>query len=76
MTRRILWYVTCLAFSSEVAPSAEISAGVYFPHPYGIVIGACRIGCGVEILQRVTVGKRCRDTPEIPTIEREYHLPR
>lgn len=74
IVRRILWYLTCLAFSSDVAPSAEIGAGVYFPHPYGIVIGACRIGCGVEILQGVTVGKRYRHIPEFPVIEDECRI--
>jgi serine O-acetyltransferase len=74
IARRILWYLTCLAFSSEVAPSAEIGAGVYFPHPYGIVLGACRLGHGVEILQGVTVGKRYPDKPEAPIIEDECRI--
>jgi len=66
--RRLLWYMTCILFSSEVAPSAEIGGGIYFPHPYAIVIGPCRIGRDVEIQQGVTIGRKQRESLDVPTI--------
>jgi len=46
-----------MRYSSEVAQNSVIGAGLYTPHPYGIVIGLCEIGEDVEILQNVTIGK-------------------
>ncbi len=52
-----LWRRNCIRFSSEIAQNSVIGAGLYTPHPYGIVIGLCEIGEDVEILQNVTIGK-------------------
>ena len=58
LLRRLVWYVTTIWFSCDVDPEAEIGAGLYLPHPLGIVIGGgVRIGRNVSILQNVTLGR-------------------
>ncbi|WP_062018173.1 serine O-acetyltransferase [Aureimonas sp. AU4] len=54
--RWILWWASCLAFGSELAPSAVIGGGLYTPHPFSIVIGRSRIGSNVAVMHNVTVG--------------------
>lgn len=54
--RRILWWWTCLVFGAELALAAEIAGGLYVPHPYGIVVGRCRMGRNAMIMQNVTIG--------------------
>ncbi|WP_246697701.1 hypothetical protein [Rhizobium sp. G21] len=56
--RRLVWLWSVYAFGSDIAIEAEIGGGLYLPHPHGVVIGACRIGRGVTILQNVTLGSR------------------
>lgn len=63
-----IWRRNCVRFSSEIAQDAEIEAGLYTPHPYGIVLGVCKIGANVELLQNVTIGKRHAQSRETPTI--------
>lgn len=68
LCQRIVWYVTCLATGSDVDPDARIGGGIFFPHPYGVVIGQeARLGRRVTILQGVTVGRKRPDTG-MPTI--------
>lgn len=55
--RRILWYWTTIYFSSDIGVDLKCGGGVYFPHPFGIVInGQCQIGENVTILHNVTLG--------------------
>ncbi len=56
--RRIWWWATCLRFGSEIAIGSPIGPGLYIPHPWGIVVGVCKVGANVTILQNVTIGKR------------------
>jgi serine O-acetyltransferase len=56
--RRLVWLWSVYAFGSDIAIEAQIGGGFYLPHPHGIVIGACRIGRGVTILQNVTLGSK------------------
>ena len=56
--RRVWWWATCLRFGSEIAIGSPIGAGLYIPHPWGIVVGICKVGDNVTILQNVTIGKR------------------
>jgi serine O-acetyltransferase len=58
LVRRIWWWLTCLIFGSEIAIGCEIAGGLYIPHPYGIVVGRCKIGRNVALLQNVTIGHR------------------
>lgn len=66
--RRIWWWWTCLVFGAEIAIGCEIGGGLYIPHPYGIVIGVCRVGRNVSILQNVTVGAKSEAEPGCATI--------
>jgi serine O-acetyltransferase len=61
--RKIVWWMTCLAFGSELALGAEFGGGLYVPHPYGIVVGVAQIGRNVAIMQNVTIGKRQESSP-------------
>lgn len=44
--------------SCEISPAAQIGPGLYLPHPIGIVVGPCRAGVGLTIMQNVTIGLR------------------
>ncbi|KQM58879.1 MULTISPECIES: serine O-acetyltransferase [unclassified Sphingomonas] len=59
--RRIWWWWTCRRFGAELAIDATFGGGLYIPHPYGIVVGACSVGRDVAILQNVTIGTRGDD---------------
>jgi serine O-acetyltransferase len=72
--RRVVWWLTCLIFSSEIAIAAEIGGGLYVPHPYGIVVGVSDIGSNVTILQNVTIGRKGLGDKERPRIERGVQL--
>jgi serine O-acetyltransferase len=67
--RRLLWWITCIVFSSEIAIACEVGGGLYIPHPYGIVLGVSDIGKNVTILQNVTVGRKKLNDKERPKIE-------
>lgn len=56
--RRVVWWLSCLLFGSEIALAAEIGGGLYVPHPYGIVVGRCRLGRNLVLQQGVTIGNR------------------
>lgn len=57
-------------WSSEIGAEAQISGGLYTPHPFGIVIGnGCVIGRDVTVLQNVTLGRRNPDAGAVPVIE-------
>lgn len=56
--RRVWWWWTCRRFGAELAMDATFGGGLYIPHPYGIVVGVCRVGRDVTILQNVTIGTR------------------
>lgn len=57
--RRVLWYLTSTWTGTEVSFKATFGAGVYFPHPTGVVIGETwDIAEGVTIMQGVTLGRK------------------
>lgn len=66
--RRLVWLWSVYAFGSDIAIEAEIGGGLYLPHPHGVVIGACRIGRGVTIMQNVTLGTRRRGERAAPVV--------
>jgi serine O-acetyltransferase len=66
--RRIVWWLTCLVFGSEIAISCEVGGGLYIPHPFGIVVGVSDIGKRVTILQNVTIGRKSLADKERPRI--------
>lgn len=66
--RRVWWWATCLRFGSEIAIGSPIGAGLYIPHPWGIVIGICEVGEDVTILQNVTIGKRALMEDGVPVV--------
>ena len=72
--RRVLWWMTCMIFGSEIAIDATVGGGLYIPHPYGIVLGAATIGRNVTILQHVTIGRRARGETADPVIEDGVYL--
>jgi serine O-acetyltransferase len=69
LLRRILWWFASLVFSSELAIGAEIGGGLYIPHPYGIVVGAAKIGRNVHLLQNVTLGRKTPLDAGDPVVE-------
>lgn len=66
---RIAWYITNMAFASDIDPSVRIGPGLHVPHPTGIVMGGgSRLGRNVTILQNATLGQAHRGTGETPRI--------
>lgn len=56
-------------FSCDISMASEISPGVVFPHPIGIVIGeGVIIGSGSRVYQNVTIGRRSHSSPSSPRI--------
>lgn len=72
--RRVLWWVTCVTFGSELALAARIDGGLFIPHPFGIVIGECTIGRGATIMHNVTVGVRHHGDGGFAVIGDDVHL--
>ena len=72
--RRIWWWWTCRKFGSEIAIGCTVAAGLYIPHPYGIVVGVCTIEENVVILQNVTIGSRHSHSPGHARIGRGAYL--
>ncbi|MFG1298781.1 serine O-acetyltransferase EpsC [Xanthobacter sp. V3C-3] len=66
LLRRIVWWATCLIFSSEIAIGAQVGGGLFVPHPYGIVIGQAKVGRNMRLLQNVTIGRKSQDDPRDP----------
>lgn len=50
-----------LFFKIDIPPRVEIGAGLYFPHPQNIVIGANSIGRNAVIYHNVTIGAKFLD---------------
>ena len=74
LLRRIWWWWTCIVFGSELAIACDIGGGLYIPHPFGIVVGTCKIGRNVTILQNVTIGHKDRLGKGEPRIGDEVML--
>lgn len=72
--RRVWWWWTCRRFGAELAIGCVIDGGLYVPHPYGIVLGVCRVGGNVTLLQNVTVGSKSGDGPRGATIGTGVYL--
>lgn len=74
LLRRIWWWLTCLVFGSELAIGCKIGGGLYVPHPFGIVVGTCKIGRNCTILQNVTIGHKDRGGKGEPHLGDEVML--
>ena len=60
--------------SAELNPAAEVGAGLFLPHPYGVGIGGgCRIGRDVTVHQGVSIGAK---TVEVTNQHRTTEYPR
>ena len=74
---RLVHRLNMVVSAAELSPDAEVKAGLYLPHPYGVTIGTgCRVGPDVTLFQGAVLGAkrvdRDGDAPrrEYPTIER------
>lgn len=62
LLRRIVWYATSIWTSTEISFLASFGAGVYFPHPTGIVVGdSWDVGSDVTLMQGVTLGRKASE---------------
>jgi len=69
LLRRILNYLTSLAFSSQIGTGSKIGGGLFLPHPWGIVIGhGVVIGENATIFQQVTLGRGNHLKSEYPRL--------
>src|SRR5579859_5694142 len=57
----VLTYLNFILFGIEITPQCEIGPGIFFPHTFGTVIGANRLGSNVTVFQGVTLGAKDLD---------------
>ena len=70
LMRKIIGHLTCIVTSCHCSAKASYGAGLYFPHPSGIVIGdGVEIENNVTIYQGVTLGLKELGTDKYPTVE-------
>jgi serine O-acetyltransferase len=56
-------------FNCEISLDSDIGAGLYLPHPLGVVIGgSSKVGSNCTIYQMVTLGRYNLTIPDYPTI--------
>lgn len=65
---KVSMYLNIILFGLEVPAACEIGPGVFFPHTYGTVIGAGRIGSRATIFQGVTLGAKELDMKFDPAL--------
>ncbi len=41
---RLVYFLNCVVFGADLAPSAEVGPGLALPHPVGVAFSAVRIG--------------------------------
>lgn len=58
---KIISMLNFFLFGIEIAAQTEIKEGLFFPHTFGIVIGASHIGKNATIYQGVTLGAKTLD---------------
>jgi len=65
----VLRTVGVVLVGAEFVPGAAVGAGLFLPHPVGVVLGnRSVVGCNVTIAQGVTIGARVPDA----TLEQGY----
>ena len=75
LLRRLVWLWTTRAFACDIAIGLRAGGGLYFPHPYAIVInGAAVLGGNVTVHQGVTIGIESDPNPAVPVIEDDVVL--
>ncbi len=63
---RLLHRINMLMHSCDLSPKAEIGEGLYFPHPFGIVIGhGVKAGKNLTLFQGVTLGSKDLGKPSL-----------
>ena len=68
--RRLVWYMTARSFGCDIGVEVQAGGGLYFPHPFGIVIHShSKIGRNVTLLQNVTLGIVDPSNPGCPVLE-------
>lgn len=50
----VLWWFASTIFRCDLGRECRVGAGLYVPHPYGIVLSHCVLGDNVALLQNVT----------------------
>lgn len=68
LIRRILWWIACCLYGSEIGLATRVGGGLYIPHPYGIVLGIAEVGNDVAVMQNVTIGRKRPDDDGAATI--------
>ncbi len=58
---KIVSLANFVLFGIELAPRCEIGPGLCFPHTFGIVVGARKIGANALIYHEVTIGAKEMD---------------
>jgi serine O-acetyltransferase len=70
LLRRLVWYATVRSFGCDIGVEVRAGGGLYFPHPFAIVIHShAQIGPNVTLLQNVTLGIVDAANPGCPVLE-------
>jgi serine O-acetyltransferase len=66
---RMMWVSNVRSYGCYISANARIGAGLFLPHPVGIVIGdGSVIGRDVTLYQNVTLGRKDATDPSYPII--------
>jgi serine O-acetyltransferase len=53
---RLVYFLNCVVFGADLAPSAEIGPGLALPHPVGVAFSPVKIGCRARLMGGVRLG--------------------
>jgi serine O-acetyltransferase len=74
---RLVYFLNCVVFGADLAPSAEVGPGLALPHPVGVAFSAVRIGSRVRVMGGARLGGGGYDDPSrdgLPTIGDDCYI--
>jgi serine O-acetyltransferase len=74
---RIVYFVNCVVFGVDLAPSARVGPGLALPHPVGVAFGEVRVGQRARLMGGVRLGGAGAEDPDqdgFPTLGDDCYL--
>jgi serine O-acetyltransferase len=74
---RLVYFLNCVLFGADLAPSAEVGPGLALPHPVGVAFSGVRLGSRVRVMGGARLGGGGYDDLErdgLPTIGDDCYI--
>lgn len=74
---RIVYFLNCVLFGADLAPSATVGPGLALPHPVGVAFGEVRVGRRARLMGGVRLGGAGAEDPDMdgfPTLGDDCYL--